>query len=112
MEKSIQAPKKLHLKIGAHVVLVTNLNVEAGLVNGATGVVVAFDKDPNDRVSPDNTYPVVAFSVSEYAQNSNGGMQMHSKVEEIMVKYHSFRVMQGDEELSCREQIPLNLVRT
>ena len=110
LDKSVQAPARLHLKKGAHVVLVTNINVDEGLVNGATGTVVRFTTDEDDEVSPDNIYPVVNFDISEYVPTPNGGMAMQRKTREVVVKYHKFVTMQGDEELACREQVPLNLV--
>ncbi|XP_061192610.1 ATP-dependent DNA helicase PIF1-like [Saccostrea echinata] len=51
-------PKKLNLKVGAQVMLAKNLEVQRGLVNGARGVVVGFDKKNQD-------YPVVKFVSGE-----------------------------------------------
>ncbi|XP_062569791.1 ATP-dependent DNA helicase PIF1-like [Saccostrea cucullata] len=51
-------PKKLILKVGAQVMLAKNLEVQRGLVNGARGVVVGFDKKNQD-------YPVVKFVSGE-----------------------------------------------
>lgn len=52
--KNAMAPATLKLKINAQVMLVANLDFEAGLVNGSRGVVVGF--------STTNQYPVVHFA--------------------------------------------------
>lgn len=45
--KNCPAPKKLELKIGAQVMLLRNVNIEDGLVNGSLGVISGFeDKCP------------------------------------------------------------------
>lgn len=51
-------PKKVVLKVGAQVMLAKNLDVQRGLVNGARGVVVGFDKKNQD-------YPLVKFVSGE-----------------------------------------------
>lgn len=50
-------PKTVKLKRGARVMLLRNLNVRTGLVNGATGEVTGFDVDP----LTDERTPLVAF---------------------------------------------------
>lgn len=77
------APAKLVLKIGAQVMLLKNVNVNAGLVNGARGVVVRFEEGlPVVRFKNKKEY--TARSERWYVKNSNGS-------------------------LLCRRQIPLNL---
>lgn len=77
------APSKLVLKIGAQVMLLKNINVNAGLVNGARGVVVRFEEGlPVVRFKNKKEY--TAKSERWYVKNSNG-------------------------MLLCRRQVPLNL---
>lgn len=44
LDSQVQAPHELYLKINAQVMLLKNINISAGLVNGARGVVIAFEK--------------------------------------------------------------------
>ncbi|XP_045523547.1 ATP-dependent DNA helicase PIF1 [Pieris brassicae] len=77
------APAKLVLKIGAQVMLLKNINVNSGLVNGARGVVVRFDEGlPVVRFKNKKEY--TARTERWYVKNSNGS-------------------------LYCRKQVPLNL---
>ena len=46
LQKSCQAPAELYLKPGAQVMLLKNLSVSEGLVNGSRGVVDSYTKDP------------------------------------------------------------------
>lgn len=77
------APSKLVLKVGAQVMLLKNVNVNAGLVNGARGVVMRFD----------DGFPVVRFkNKKEYT----------ARTERWFVKNSSGSLL-------CRRQVPLNL---
>lgn len=49
LQKNCQAPAVLPLKVGAQVMLLKNLSVEMGLVNGSRGVVDSFMKDKEVR---------------------------------------------------------------
>ena len=46
LQTSCQAPAVLSLKPGAQVMLLKNLSVSEGLVNGSRGVVDSYTKDP------------------------------------------------------------------
>jgi ATP-dependent DNA helicase PIF1 len=83
LDRDAPYEKELTLKVDAQVMLVVNLNQEAGLINGSRGIVKSFDKEGN---------PVVLFA-------SNNIM--------LPVKPHVWKI-EGDTNLG-REQIPLRL---
>ncbi|XP_049875680.1 ATP-dependent DNA helicase PIF1 [Pectinophora gossypiella] len=77
------APSKLVIKVGAQVMLLKNVNVNAGLVNGARGVVVRYDEG----------FPVVRFKNKK----------------EYTARTERWYVKNSNGTLLCRRQIPLNL---
>ncbi|KAM3965684.1 pif1 DNA helicase [Aphomia sociella] len=77
------APSKLILKVGAQVMLLKNINVNAGLVNGARGVIVRFEEG----------MPVVRFKNKK----------------EYTAKTERWYVKNSNGSLLCRRQVPLNL---
>jgi len=84
-DKNAPYQKELVLSIGAQVMLVHNLDIELGLVNGSRGVVVGFTKE-------DATLPVVEFI--------NGNR--------VVIEPHTWLI----DSLDClagRQQIPLRL---
>lgn len=56
LEKSCQARRQLYLRVGAQVMLIANLEPEAGLVNGSRGVVIGFEV-----INETENRPVVKF---------------------------------------------------
>jgi ATP-dependent DNA helicase PIF1 len=88
LEKSYQARKNLYLKVGAQVMLIANLEPEAGLVNGSRGVVVGFEV-----INENENRPVVKFL--------NG-------ITRLMV-HHMWEFEIDDDIMLTRSQIPLIL---
>lgn len=77
------APSKLMLKIGAQVMLLKNINVNSGLVNGARGIVVRFEEG----------FPVVRFKNKK----------------EYIARTERWYVKNLNGTLLCRRQVPLSL---
>lgn len=83
LDSQLPVPYKLILKVGAQVMLLKNLNLSNGLVNGARGVVVKYDEG----------LPVVKFK---------------NKVE-YMVKPEKWSIKTPAGAILTRKQIPLKL---
>lgn len=70
MIKDIPVPEKLFLKVGAQVMLVCNLCVSAGLVNGSQGVIIGFDEETVGE-GDDQTilyFPIVKFTTGAFVR--------------------------------------------
>lgn len=83
LNQQLAVPDKLVLKIGAQVMLLKNINVANGLVNGARGVVIKFVEN----------IPVVQFK---------SGVQYHAKLEKWNLKTSTGSIVH-------RIQVPLKL---
>ena len=82
---------ELTLALGAQVMLLTNMNPGAGLVNGSRGVVIGFDRPTkDDTVATDTLFPVVRFK---------SGIQI--------IQHHDWEV--PDMPGIKRQQLPLKL---
>lgn len=88
LDKSCQAKKTLRLKVGAQVMLIHNLDIECGLVNGSRGVVKSFH-----HISETETRPIVKFL---------NGM-------EILISHVTWDVDIADDIVVSRSQLPLIL---
>ncbi|KAH8350602.1 hypothetical protein KR067_011316 [Drosophila pandora] len=83
LDQQIQAPSQLFLKVNAQVMLLKNINISNGLVNGARGVVVRMDKD----------LPVVRFKNNQ----------------EYICKHEKWIIKTPTGGLITRRQVPLKL---
>ncbi|XP_053695061.1 ATP-dependent DNA helicase PIF1 [Sabethes cyaneus] len=82
LDQQVQAPGKLTLKVGAQVMLLKNLNIAEGLVNGARGVVLDYVQG----------YPLVKFKKREY-----------------LVKPEKWSIKTAGAVIVSRTQVPLKL---
>merc|ERR1712136_402799 len=82
------APSKIELCVGAQVMVTKNLNVSAGLVNGARGVVTGFDRRGTDKLMPRVKFVTGA---------------------EATLKPEKWPVKLGNGEVVFRYQLPLKL---
>ncbi len=90
-DKNCRAPNPLHLKVGAQVMLLTNLAIESKLINGSVGVVEKMYDDCVEVRFANGTFPIEPF-------------KWEMKQNEIDVFGQMKRV-----PIASRKQIPLKL---
>lgn len=83
IKTNVIVPDLVELAVGCQVMLLSNIDIENGLVNGSRGVITQFI----------NGYPEVEFI--------NG--------KTLIIKYHSFDVEEYGKKVACYTQIPLKL---
>jgi len=88
LEKTCQAKRELILRVGAQVMLISNLEPDAGLVNGSRGVVIAFE-----LINEKESRPEVKFL--------NGITKL--------ITHHMWDFEVGDDIRISRTQLPLIL---
>lgn len=92
LNKNCQAPTRLILKRGAQVMLVKNLSVTDGLVNGCRGVVTSFRTRGDQKKIPVVTFMTVKGEVVQPVESQD------------------FSIESGGVVVAKRHQIPLKLV--
>jgi ATP-dependent DNA helicase PIF1 len=91
---SFQGQHVLHLKKGAQVILVRNINIKNGLANGSRGIVVGFRHQEDQLTKQVMALPIVRFL--------NG--------KSFVIGYHDFNTeLEVDGITVVRRQIPLKL---
>jgi len=113
--KHVPAAEKVELKIGAQVILLKNISPEIGLVNGARGRVVEFqragpsggdEREGNFNRCWDKMFvPVVKFM----PMGGGEGAGEDGVVEIIGPEQWTINGGDGSTVIACREQIPLRL---
>eukprot|EP01039_Chlorochromonas_danica_P001244 gene1245-1356_t len=99
LRQGTKAAQQIVLRIGAQVMLLKNLSPAEGLVNGARGTVLGFER-ANGRSAFYPYLPVVKFQVM---------IGKESREEVRVISHESWEVKQGDRVLASRIQIPLIL---
>ena len=118
--KHCQAPEVLNLKVGAHVILLKNIDSDKGLVNGVRGIVedFALTSRPSDlpREYRKTEFPVVVFdSVPKKeikSANDEGDEDDEDDEDEAVTKTiepAEWTNKVGDMIVSSRWQVPLRL---
>ena len=107
-----QAPETLELKVGAQVILLKNIDPEAGLVNGSRGVIVEFKTAKNQSDLPREfrklELPVVKFQAIDGPGSSKSGDGEDEGVTKL-IEPAEWTNKVGDQTVSSRHQIPLRL---
>lgn len=85
LDSQVMAPSRLALKVGAQVMLLKNINISEGLVNGARGIVTGY--------APNNGPPIVKFKNNK----------------EYTAKPEKWIIKTPNGALITRRQIPLKL---
>lgn len=80
MDQQVQAPSQLYLKVNAQVMLLKNINISNGLVNGARGVVVRIDKDNLPVVRFKNNQEYVCRHEKWIIKTATGGILTRRQV--------------------------------
>ncbi|KAA0158621.1 hypothetical protein FNF31_00827 [Cafeteria roenbergensis] len=101
LQRNCAAPTSLRLKLGARVMLLKNVDVEAGLVNGATGRIVDFVRQPGAGEGAPADLPRVEFAL----RNSDGETHTVTRT----VERSSWSSELGGVPVAWREQVPLKL---
>lgn len=100
LQKNCMAPADMSLKVGAQVMLLKNIDIEAGLVNGTRGVMQAFEPDNGGTL-----LPVVRMHVAGDAGQGNGTRCVVTR----RLKLEEWTMELSGSVVAQRRQVPLRL---
>ncbi|ORC86625.1 PIF1 helicase-like protein [Trypanosoma theileri] len=110
-------PQLVSLRVGCRVMLLKNLDVSLGLVNGSVGTLEKLIDTSNVRDFAHRTTPgdlrLLAthgfLPVVRFETYDSSGTNKTSGGRLVMIEPHRWTVLQGEREVSCSIQIPLQL---
>jgi len=114
LENTSRFPKKLVLKVGAQVMLLTNKDVRNGLVNGARGVVISFfdmnADNPADALLDEHDLIETDFSVTQENKEKNLlPVVKFANQAEMLIKPEQHTIEVAGKTMAYRSQVPLLL---
>ncbi|AAZ12841.1 DNA repair and recombination helicase protein PIF1, putative [Trypanosoma brucei brucei TREU927] len=112
-------PSTVSVRAGCRVMLLANLDLSAGLANGSIGTVESFvssklhqtanpsTKDDLQHLADHMMLPVVRFDHKGKQGPGDGGGAAAGRL--VVIEPHRWTMRQGDSDVSCSIQIPLQL---
>jgi ATP-dependent DNA helicase PIF1 len=113
LRSACPAPSELTLKVGAQVILTKTLDADAGLVNGARGVVTRFTatRHPSVRMynGVERTMRLEAFGLSQVTLTLTLTLTLILLLTLTVTLTGGVRLSQGGQIVACRMALPLAL---
>nr|CCC91821.1 putative DNA repair and recombination helicase protein PIF1 [Trypanosoma congolense IL3000] len=117
----LDLPETVKVRVGCRVMLLANIDLNLGLANGCVGIVESFinvnqafnltnstTKEDTRALAKHEMLPVVRFDTRDNASGkSNEGEVPSCRI--VTIEPHRWTTRQGEDEISCTTQIPLQL---